>query len=234
MSRYTIELRSLVNLYGRDEVESWFKNYELSDYLTNEQIETITADSVWNKDRLARDIVDHYFMREIGAETPALFRHYAKITMREVMEEYLQLLYTTAMKYNVLDANDYIETLDRETSQNTSSENTASASSQTSTEGSGISVNSDTPQGQISKQSILGGSYASNTSATETETSGQDTSSTSSEGTQDSEGTEKYTRTIKGRNGKSGAEMIADYRKNILAINKEIINKLNILFMGIY
>lgn len=234
MSRYTIDLRGLVNLYGRDEVEGWFKNYELSDYLTPDQIETITVDSVWNKDRLARDIVDYYFMREIGAETVGLFKHYAKTTMREVMEEKLPLLYSTAMKYNVLDANDYVETLDRETSQNNTSESSASASSQTSTEGSGLSVNSDTPQGQINKQSILGGSYASNTSATENETSGSDSSSTSSTGSSDTAGTEKYTRTIKGRNGKSGAEMVALYRKNIVAINKEIINKLNILFMGIY
>ena len=218
MSRYTIELRSLVNLYGRDTVEGWFKDYELSDYLTPEQIDTITVDSVWSKDRLARDIVDKYFMREIGAETPALFRHYAKTTMREIMEEKLQLLYTTAMKYNVLDANDYVEILERETS--------ASTSSQTSTEGSGLSVNSDTPQGQINKQAILGGSYASNTGATETESSATDSSS--------STGAEEYVRRIKGRNGKSGAEMVADYRKNILAINKDIINKLDILFMGIY
>lgn len=218
MSRYTIELRSLVNLYGRDTVEGWFKDYELSDYLTPEQIDTITVDSVWSKDRLARDIVDYYFMREIGAETPALFRHYAKTTMREIMEEKLQLLYSTAMKYNVLDANDYVETLERETS--------ASTSSQTSTEGSGLSVNSDTPQGQINKQAILGGSYASNTGATETESSATDSSS--------STGAEEYVRRIKGRNGKSGAEMIADYRKNILAINKDIINKLDILFMGIF
>ena len=218
MSRYTIELRSLVNLYGRDVIEGWFKDYELSDYLTPEQIDVITVDSVWSKDRLARDIVDKYFMREIGAETPALFRHYAKTTMREIMEEKLQLLYTTAMKYNVLDANDYVETLQRETS--------ASTSSQTSTEGSGLSVNSDTPQGQINKQAILGGSYASSTGATETESSASDSSSSS--------GAEEYTRRIKGRNGKSGAEMIADYRKNIIAINKDIINKLDILFMGIF
>lgn len=234
MSRYTIELRSLVNLYGRDVVEGWFKDYELSDYLTPEQINAITVDSVWSKDRLARDIVDKYFMREIGAETPALFRHYAKTTMKEIMEEKLQLLYTTAMKYNVLDANDYVEQLDRATTQNSNTENSASASSQTSTEGSGLTVNSDTPQGQINKQAILGGSYASSTGATETESSGQDSSTTSSEGSMDSEGTERYTRTIRGRNGKSGAEMIADYRKNILAINKDIINKLDILFMGIF
>lgn len=218
MSRYTTELRRVCNLYGREEVERWFKDYNLSDYLTPDQIDVIVNDSVWNKDRLARDIVDHYFMREIGFETPALFRHYAKITMKEIMESKLQLIYSAALKYNALDANDYIETLERETA--------ASASSQTSAEGSGLTVNSDTPQGQINKQSILGGSYASNTGATETESTGSDTSS--------STGTEQYTRRIKGRNGKSGADLIADYRKNIVSINKDIINQLDILFMGIF
>lgn len=218
MSRYTIELRRVCDMYGRDKVERWFKDYNLSDYLTQEQIDLVVTNSVWNKDKLARDIVDHYFMREIGLETPALFRHHAKITMKEIMEEKSQLLYTTALKYNALDANDYIETLDRETS--------ASSSSQTSAEGSGLTVNSDTPQGQIDKQAILGGSYASTTGATETESSGEDSA--------ESEGTEKYTRIIKGRNGKSGSELINLYRKNILSINKDIIKELDILFMGIF
>lgn len=218
MSRYTIELRRVCDMFGRDEVERWFKDYNLSDYLTEEQIDLVVNNSVWNKDKLAKDIVDHYFMREIGQETPALFRHYAKITMKEIMEEKSQLLYTTALKYNALDANDYIETLDRKTS--------ASSSSQTSAEGSGLTVNSDTPQGQINKQSILGGSYASNTGATETESSGEDST--------ESAGTEKYTRTIKGRNGKSGAELVNLYRKNILSINKDIIKELDVLFMGIF
>lgn len=65
MSKYTTELRNIVNLVGRDEVESWFKNYELSDFLTQNQINVIENNGVWNKDKLARKIVDHYFMSEI-------------------------------------------------------------------------------------------------------------------------------------------------------------------------
>lgn len=71
---------------GRDEVENWFKSYNLEDYLTQEQITVLSKENIWNKDKLARMIVDHYFMREIGFETPTLFRHYAKVTMQEIME----------------------------------------------------------------------------------------------------------------------------------------------------
>ena len=65
MATYTIELRKVCDLYGRDEVENWFKSYNLEDYLTNEQITVLSKENIWSKDKLARMIVDHYFMREI-------------------------------------------------------------------------------------------------------------------------------------------------------------------------
>lgn len=65
MATYTIELRKVCDIYGRDEVENWFKDYELKDYLTPEQIEQINKYNVWNKDKLAKKIVNHYYMREI-------------------------------------------------------------------------------------------------------------------------------------------------------------------------
>lgn len=73
MATYTIELRKICELYGRNEVENWFKDYDISDYLTSEQIMQIEKFNVWSKDRLARKIVDHYYMREIGFETPRTF-----------------------------------------------------------------------------------------------------------------------------------------------------------------
>ena len=73
MAKYTIELRRVCELVGREEVENWFKSYNLEDFLTTTQIEQITKANVWSKDRLAKKIVDHYFMREIGFETPRSF-----------------------------------------------------------------------------------------------------------------------------------------------------------------
>lgn len=65
MATYTIELRKVCDIYGRDEVENWFKSYNLEDYLMPEQIAQIKKFGIWTKEKLAKKIVDHYYMREI-------------------------------------------------------------------------------------------------------------------------------------------------------------------------
>ena len=110
---YTMDLRTLCHYRGRDTVESWFKDYELSDYLTPEQIQVINEAGIWSKDKLARKIVDHYYMREIGLETDNLFRHYAKVYMQEIMERYLPLIYSASINYDPLVNVDYTETFER-------------------------------------------------------------------------------------------------------------------------
>ena len=113
MAKYTIELRKVCDYYSREEVENWFKNYELSDYLRDDEIKSIENANIWSKDRLAKKIVDHYFMREIGFETPALFKHYVIVTMQELMEEKLPLIYSSSIKYDPLINVDYSETFER-------------------------------------------------------------------------------------------------------------------------
>ena len=231
MSKYTFELRELFEpikfnppLFTRNEVEGFFKDYELTDYLTTEQIEVITEDGVWSKDKLARKIVDHYYMRESGLETIGLFRHYAKVLMQELMEEYLPLIYSASIQYNPLINVDYTETFNR------SADNTGESNSTSNNSASGLVVSSNTPQGQISKQSILNGNYASSTSANENESSITDTTTT--------EGniTETYSKNVRGNSGVSATsqKMILQYRENIIAIDRKIIQELNILFMGLY
>ena len=231
MSKYSFELRELFEpikfnppLYTRDYVEGWFKDYELSDYLTQEQIDTINRAGIWNKDKLAKKIVNHYYMRESGLETIALFKHYAKVTMDELMEEYLPLIYSASISYDPLVNVDYTETFTRNANTNGSSNSSSSSSS------SGLVVGSNTPQGQITKSGILAGNYASSTSANENEGSISDTSS--STGTTQ----ESYSKNVKGNSGVSATaqKMVLQYRENIRAIDKEIIEKLDILFMGLY
>ena len=41
MSDYTIDLKHVCDIYGRDEVESWFMAYDMNDYLSQEQISKI-------------------------------------------------------------------------------------------------------------------------------------------------------------------------------------------------
>lgn len=229
-SVYTVQLRQLVTggYYTREEIESWFKDYELTDYLTQEEIDVINARGTWSKDKLAKKIVNHYWMREIGLETPALFEHHAKMLMDELMEEKLPLIYSASIKYDPLVNVDYTETFDAErenqghaTSNGTSTGNT-----------SGLTVSSDTPQGQVTKANILAGNYASSTAASEAE----DHSTTSGSSTTNDNGTESYTKRIKGNSGVSATaqKMVEQYRENIIAINRDIIEECNVLFMGLY
>lgn len=224
MARYTIELRNVSQLFSEDVVKSWFKDYNIEDYLTEDEIAVITSRGTWSKDRLAEKIYNHYFMCEIGFESPALFRHYVKVRMNELMEEYLPLIYSASIEYDPLVNVDFTESFN---SENT---NTSNSNSTSNTTGSGLTVNSDTPQGQISKAAILNGSYASSTGANENTNSITDTSSNTGNGT------ENYTKRVKGNSGVSATaqKMVQQYRDNIRAIDREIIDKLNDLFMVLY
>lgn len=220
MSKYTLELRELIQTFGRDEIESWFKDYNLAEYLTADQIRTIEEYGVWSKDVLASRIVDHYLTREIGAETPGLFKHYAHMAMQEIMEEKLPLIYTASLDYDLLKNENYTETFTRSADSNNNTKSKA--------DGSGLGVSSDTPQGQIDKQEILKGKYASATSATESTSTGQSESKTQDQ--------EKYVRHIQGNRGIDSTyqALIHQYRDNILAINRDIIKQVDDLFIGLF
>lgn len=215
-------------LYTKEEVEGFFKDYELSDYLTTEQINVINTSGIWNKDKLAKLIVNHYYMREIGQETIALFRHYAKVTMDELMEEYLPLIYSSAIQYDPLVNVDYTETFTR----TANVDNTGQSISDSNNSNESIGINSDTPQGRISKENILAGNYATSTSGTQTNSNINNVTNTTS----GSDSQEEYTKRIKGNSGVSATaqKMVEQYRDNIRAINREIIEKLEPLFMGLY
>ena len=209
LQNYTMNLYEIINnFYTREEVEEWFKDYELEDFLTEEQIAVITESGLWNKDKLATKIVDHYLFSQIGFETMGLFRQRVKITMKEIMESKLPLIYSSAIQYDPLVNVDYTETFQRRI------ENEGNSS--------GLNVGSDTPQGQINKQEILQGRYASGTNASEAE----------AENNTD----ENYTKRVKGNSGVSATaqRMVQQFRDNIRAIDKEIIDELEDLFMIIY
>lgn len=231
MADYTIMLKDLFtpNRFGhsyftRAEVESWFMDYELSDYLTTEQITKIQNAGMWSKEKLAAKIVDHYFMREIGYETPALFQHFAKIKMKEIMEYELPVVYSNSLEYDPLESVLFDITETRKI------KGTGESSSESNSNGTGLSVASDTPQTNINKDEILHGKYASQTNASESNTGVTGNTSTESE-TQ-----EEFTHHEQGNKGvlDSYQKMLVDYRKSLVAVDREIIEQLDELFMGIY
>lgn len=212
MAKYSIELRALIETFGRDEVKNWFCDYNLEDYLTQEEIDVINERGTWNKEKLADLILDHYYICEIGFETPALFKHYASVAMREIMEEKLPLIYSAAIKYNPLVNVDFTETY------------TGTSADTSNSSGSGLSIDSDTPQGKINKAKILAGEYASSTSGSENTNSSNSTNN------------QTYTKTTVGNSGVSATaqKMVEQYRENIIMINRDIVKDLATLFMGIY
>ena len=212
MSRYSAELRELISTFGESEAIKWFSNYELSDFLTNAEISTIEERGTWTKEKLAKKILEHYYLSEIGFETPSLFIKKAKVLMQELMEEKLPLIYSASIKYDPLVNVDFTE------SYQGSNEGIAKSNS------SSLGVNSDTPQGQISKNKILRGEYASSTGANEVED------------LTNSSGSNNYVKTIRGNSGVSATaqKMIEQYRQNIIAIDKEIIRDVAELFMSCY
>ena len=217
MSKYTFEVRELVSTYGRDEIKAWFSEYELSDYLTAEEIAVINERGTWDKDKLAERIIDHYYTREIGTNAIGQFKLFVKDKMREVMETYAPLIYSASIKFDPLMVDDYTESYE-----GSNIDSTTTSSSGT---GSGLVVSSDTPQGQINKNQILQGKYASSTSANESENT--------TSGSSDSTGNQSYTKTTKGKST-TAQNLIKQYREYIRALNTEIVYELEPLFMGLY
>ena len=211
MAIFTFSIRELCETFGRDEIKSWFMDYELTDYLTQEEIDVITARGTWSKEKLAEKIIDHYYMHESGQETPALFKHYAKVAMQEIMESKLPLIYSASIEYDPLVNVDVTETY--EGKNNTQTENS----------GDGSTRNSDTPQGNVSKASILSGDYVSSTSGNEYTGKGR------------SDENQQYTKTTKGNSGVSATaqKMIEQYRQNIIMIDRDIIKDLASIFHGV-
>lgn len=211
MATFTFTLRELCETFGRDEIKKWFMDYELKDYLSSDEIATINERGTWNKEKLADKIIDHYYMYESGQETPALFKHYAKVAMQEIMEEKLPLIYSASIKYDPLVNVDFTETY---------SGNTIGKAENS---GNGTTLSSDTPQGNVSKAKILAGDYVSSASGNESK------SQTNTDENQN------YTKTTKGNSGVSATAqaMVKQYRENIVMIDRDIIDDLARIFHGV-
>ena len=220
MAKYTMEIRELISTFGEEEVKSWFSQYELSDFLTSEEINVINERGVWTKDQLNQRIIDHFYTREIGTDAIGQFMLFIKDKMNEIMETYAPIIYSASIKYDPLVNVNYSESY--------TGENASSNESNSNSIGSGLTVNSDTPQGEISKENILKGKYASSTGANESQNTVNDTSNANS--------SQNYTKTIKGNSGVTATSqaMIKQYRDVIRAINTEIVYELEPLFMGLY
>lgn len=172
------------------------------------------------RETLNNNILNHFYMCEIGFETAALFRFYLKQKMNEIMP-YYNTLYNN-QKILILDIKDNVnfeETLKRDVKNETSS--TSSSNSK------GKNVFQDTPQGPIKDSDIDNYEYATNINLSKNDINDNSNGKGSS--------TEDYVKKIIGNNGsKYNLDILKDLKNNLMNIDLMIINDLKELFMQIY
>lgn len=233
MSRYTIELRYLIE----GNYDLGLKNYPIFDESYREQLN--------NK------IIQHYYFREIGFETEALFKNRLNQKMNEIMPYYNQMYESSKLKIDPLSTIDLEEVFSRKsktTGEGTSStsgtgNNTNNFNSTDTTNYGKISKFSDIAQAQTTPNEILNDKYltsatvddgqdkntntGTNTSQTESTTSGTSTDERNLD--------EDTTLTRKGNNGTaSESELLNMYRETFLNIDMMVIEDLSDLFLGIW
>lgn len=167
------------------------------------------------RDGLNNKIIRHFWFREIGFETAALFRDSLAVKMNEIMPYYNQLYKSTLIKIEPLETHRLVRELTR----------TESNSGSSTVNADGKTVYSDTPQGLLNINSIEDEIYASNASLGNSVTDSQ-----AQEDRNTGESEIKYGNT----SNKSQSELLEEYRRTFLNIDMQIINDLEDLFMGIW
>lgn len=277
MSDYTVTLKRVADVYSKEQVLLWFKSYSLRDYLTIDQVTQISNMNVFDMNTLAEMIYNHYLFREIAYETPEMFKHFAITRLREIMGNYAPVIYSLSLDveplnqenlniketfyknkqgFNNSNSAENISQVGESTGNTTGTSKTSGSSNSASyNTASSLNVASDTPQGQINKEDILNGKYASATSANESNSEIQDfTSSTSnnelknnevkndsrstaSNGTNASNSNEyeEYERNKRGYDlRKTKSELVFEYRKNLMNVYQKIVEDMNPLFFALF
>lgn len=194
MSSFTVQLRWLI--------ENNF-DFQLTEYpIFDETYRNI----------LNQKILNHYKFREIGFETPALFRHYLKTTLNEIMPYYNQLYKSQLLQFNPLYDVDYQNTFTKTTSRKTTTagettnngsgsstlhntnettgsitnHSTSSDTSSSQNVDNGKTIKTDTGQGAIGITDIDSVQYATEVDFMKNSNTGSGTSSNTTDGTNNS------------------------------------------------
>ena len=218
MTRKTLELRDML----ASGVELW--DFEYPSFYQGDK-----------KKEFEQKVIEHFYMRQIGAETVGRFKHFFRRTMREIMPLYIQRYESVELmkdpEIRPLDNYNMIEEL-RGSNSTTGSENRNSTGS--GSEGA-VQAENDTPQGQLSWPRSTDESpvidYASRVEqGRKNSTASEDSSAFSS-----TSGINTHTLTRRGNIGVTTyADLLEGYRKTFLNIDMEIIEELEICFLGVY
>lgn len=198
------------------------------------------------REPLNAKIIEHFFFREIGLETPGLFKRFLNRRMNEVMPYYNQL-YMSALRefdpfqnYDMTTEGSSTGTSDqtRDYSRTESTSTVAKSDTSSDTESDARTLVSNTPQMQLSGRE----DYASNITDSRSKTEAIGTSEqASSADTAASDMTaasaktlDEYVTRVSGLSGITASNALLQFRETFLNIDMLVIGELNDLFMGIY
>jgi hypothetical protein len=178
---------------------------------------------------LETKIINRYFFREIGHETFAQFKHYLKTRLNEIMPYYNQMYESEGL----ITKDDYfinLNTTEKHTrTVDQTSEGKSESTGNATATNSGKNVFSDTPQSAMADTDKYATTVTKDDETTVSDSSGDMTSS----GT--AKTIEEYTTEMLGGGGmRYNADILMEWRKSFLNIDKQICDELNDLFMGVY
>ena len=253
MSDYTTTLRYICESYA-GETES--QGYDKVDEIINKSRRMIFGDyPIFDEDYrevLETKIIKHFYMREICAETVGLWKMWLNNTMNEIMPVYNKLYETERIKFDPFIDVDYTI----EHSRNTAMTNESNSKSQlvnndseiSNKENNGTSHNvnrySDTPQGGLNGMtSVENNMYLTNATLDDDTNSSKENRARMASRNEDRDLTNKGTESslmnyVTRKVGKQGfdnySEMIMNYRKSFINIDKMIITELESLFFMLW
>lgn len=223
-AEYTVQLGSLIS-----------NGYDLGmvDYpIFNERYRTA----------LNAKIYEHYWFREIGQETPALFKRFLNRKMNEIMPYYNELYESMLIEFNPLINVDMTTTeqgsgLREDKRDNKHTEATDGYSdSSSNTKAESRAVISNTPQMQLSGRDDYATSLTDSISNSDVSSAGHDSSKRTLEEIDAlaSKETRDFITHTAGLSGITGSRAIQEYREAIINVDMMVIEELAPLFMGVF
>lgn len=196
-------------------------------------------------------ITDHFYFREIGMETPAVFKHYLNRTLAEIMPMYNKLYLSGLLTFDPLIDTHMDETTKRTivgsgaagaTTEGTGSNTSAVANHDVQVQDN-LAVESGTPAGLLAIADIKTNTYASKADRQDNTVTADGTTDTTNTGTSTSiassanslESTDDYVKAIAGMSGrKTASEMLLQFRTTIINIDIMVLDSLETCFMGVF
>lgn len=178
-------------------------------------------------------ILRHFYTREIGYETAALWQFWLNARMREILPYYNQLYKSALVEFDPLE-NVNLTTTHEQTDTGDRDESGTSHTDDVGKENTDAwSKLSDTPQGGLN--GVASDAYLTAATHNITDNSHDNDTDNQYTGNVDTVDTINYTHTEKGKNGGfSYSKMLGEWRETFLNIDEMLIARLEDLFMGVF